>query len=139
VTPFGQAEPSYSETITLNNNSNRDYTWQIAMAENSKKYILEPFFCTGKLKAKKSSTFQIKFRIFCTARINIKLGVMLAPRQQKTFFSSKKETTTTTQDVLIIAFRAESDLSASIDYDELKLENKIASGGFGTGKVDKKM
>jgi len=132
------------DTFSLTNNGKKTVYFNIFCAD-IRKFDLEITPNEGEIKKGKSQKVELKLRCFCTTKVYPIMKITLSHIKPKEIKEKKKvlkpgekkEITapigkTDELGVLLLCFKIESDLSTSLDFDELVLGTKIGEGGYGT-------
>lgn len=79
-------------------------------------------------------TLSISLVVYCTTKLKESLEISLVSKDSTIFPLKHKGTPAVAEEraILSIPFDIDSELSASIDYDEVEELGEVASGGFGT-------
>jgi hypothetical protein len=71
-----------------------------------------------------------KLRVFCTTKVYQMLKISVSKNKPSTLRSGRPDEELGS---FFISFKIESELSSSIDFDEIVMGKQLAAGGFGTG------
>lgn len=135
------------DSFTLTNNGKKKVYFNIFCAD-LKKFELDINPLEGEIKSGKSVKVDLKLRVFCTTKVYPIMKITFShskPKEVKKEKSKSKDPKSVEKKeilapikkeeelgVLLLCFKIESDLSQSLDYDEIQLGQKIGEGGFGT-------
>lgn len=109
--------------------------WKVNQNENQKYSItVDPPW--GTLKKGKSVTISVSLMVFCTTKLKETLDFVMSPANDSSIFALKSKSNAPVLQgpaaKASLEFTIDSELSASIDYDEVEEGAKLAAGGFGT-------
>eukprot|EP01118_Nematostelium_gracile_P015667 TRINITY_DN6318_c0_g1_i4.p1 TRINITY_DN6318_c0_g1~~TRINITY_DN6318_c0_g1_i4.p1 ORF type:complete len:592 (+),score=163.12 TRINITY_DN6318_c0_g1_i4:150-1925(+) len=140
VVEFNDSTNYVTDTLKIFNNSkSRKVFFNIELIPNPKfSVVYSPD--TGVIPKNGSVEIIFKMHAFCTTKVYqmFKISLSLSKRKdtktgtvKKTGLFSKK---TKDDEIgqLFASFKVESELSASIDFDEIKMGDQLAKGGYGT-------
>eukprot|EP01119_Soliformovum_irregulare_P017146 TRINITY_DN5042_c0_g1_i1.p1 TRINITY_DN5042_c0_g1~~TRINITY_DN5042_c0_g1_i1.p1 ORF type:complete len:607 (+),score=122.68 TRINITY_DN5042_c0_g1_i1:203-2023(+) len=122
--------PSVRDTVTLVNDSRHTVSFQFAPYIVSDKYTLTINPEKGILKKKKTVQIVFTLQVYCTTKISFHISMTLTPKESVLPFH--KAHSPKSQPTILFSSKVDSELSSSIDYDELQMVEELASGGFGT-------
>ncbi|PRP80852.1 coiled-coil domain-containing protein [Planoprotostelium fungivorum] len=147
--PVQQRETNQSNTfvevqqVIIMNNSKDKYNFKVEIiatpgSEDKVEILATP--SSGKLgkldKKTAKNVVQIHFsvRAFCTTSVAGQISITLIPRQKSTTLFRKSSSTDVTQagDRFLVKYSIESQLSTSIDYDEIEFLGEISRGAWGS-------
>eukprot|EP01117_Protostelium_nocturnum_P018207 TRINITY_DN7570_c0_g2_i1.p1 TRINITY_DN7570_c0_g2~~TRINITY_DN7570_c0_g2_i1.p1 ORF type:complete len:742 (-),score=228.85 TRINITY_DN7570_c0_g2_i1:77-2302(-) len=143
---------SYPDTqvITIINNSKEKYFFKVERdPPSARKYDLNITPSSGKLgkldrkNGKNQIQISISLRAFCTTRSSERISIVLIPRERTTLFRrpsnlnlekeiAAKSAATSSENKFYVKISIESELSTSIDCDEVEFLGEISSGGWGS-------
>lgn len=145
VVEFDDVNHFQKDQLTIQNLGKKKIYYEIEFVPLNKFELkINPQF--GEIQKKGKVDIDFTVRVFCTTKVYQMLKVCLYsrnPRDKKNrFFGSttalkleKSPSSLKSEDdlgTLYICFKIESELSSSIDFDEIIMGPKIAKGGFGT-------
>jgi len=130
-----------ADALNLINTSKKNKLYWAIYVEKNPKYEMHVEPTSGILKAKSSVQIVFRVRIFCTTKI-FQIGkIFLSLKDSKLVWPGKAITSSSRQKGVIpmeespfvyVSFRMESELSPSLDYDEIDFIRELARGGYGS-------
>lgn len=129
-------DKAVKDTVQFFNNSNTSYYWEAVQQEENPKFRLFISPSEGKVKKGKNFTIEFGLAMFCTTKTKEhRVAICFTESKSNSLTSFMRKSNSMKKSdmphVFLVSFSAESELSSSLDFDEIELKEIVGSGGFG--------
>eukprot|EP01114_Cavostelium_apophysatum_P012634 TRINITY_DN2878_c0_g1_i1.p1 TRINITY_DN2878_c0_g1~~TRINITY_DN2878_c0_g1_i1.p1 ORF type:complete len:725 (+),score=176.38 TRINITY_DN2878_c0_g1_i1:247-2421(+) len=112
----------------MNNNTKGSISYQVAMLDNPKVYV--EWSPSTEIKPNAAAELYFDVRIFCTSKIWQVVQIHISKVGKKKILSSKKPKEEEIGTFYVV-LKMQSELSSSLDYDDIGVGDKIGRGAYG--------